>query len=43
MLDGVLNSESIDTSTSLIGFDAFPRLDHVLTREYLLKQIFSSY
>lgn len=34
----LINRQSIDASTSLVGFDAFPRRRHVLTRERLRKQ-----
>ena len=37
----LINRQSIDTRTSLVGFDAFPRRRHVLTRESLRKQAIS--
>jgi hypothetical protein len=36
---GLLNRQSIDACTTFIGFDAFPRRHHILTRENLLKQV----
>lgn len=39
MFNSLLNGQSISTFTSLVGLDAFPRLDHVLALEHMLKQV----
>ena len=39
VLDRLFDRQAIHTGTSLVGFDVFPRRDHVLTRECLLEQV----